>query len=411
VRGFVFNRNKNKKGKKPNWCYVVEFGHTAEGKRDRLWKGGFATKQEAEAALAQALEQLRTEANTTPGNKPLRKNRPGRQSVADYLRSWLVEKEVRNTTLFNYRWIVNYHVIPAVGDILLCNLTTEHIRELYKQKKQQEYSLDTRQRIHGILRSALEDAVKKGLIARNPCHKELCPKPDNKPVSRTAYSVEEIDLMEENAGEITDGDDEKVRVMTDEELNIFLEAISGTRFYAAHLLAVRRGLRRGDVLGLKWRDIDFQRKKLYIRRSLVVCEGKLQFHLPKTERSQRTIHLSDELVRALKSHLKKQNEEKMRRRDTYKDYGLVFATIDGRPYDPNRFVSRHYKPHLKRAGLPNFRYHDLRHTAATMMLKSGVDIKVVSQVLGHYSEAFTLRVYGHVLPGMQEIALARYDNV
>lgn len=101
----------------------------------------------------------------------------------------------------------------------------------------------------------------------------------------------------------------------------------------------------------------------------------------------------------------------MRRRDPSKDHGMVFATIDGRPYDPNRFVSRHYKPYLKRAGMPDFRCHDLRHTAATMMLKNGVDIKVVSQVLGHYSEAFTLMVYGHVLPGMQEAALSRFDNV
>lgn len=147
----------------------------------------------------------------------------------------------------------------------------------------------------------------------------------------------------------------------------------------------------------------------YLLMKLVVCEGRLVFHKPKTKRSRRTISLSDELVKALREHQARQNELCMARRDTYENHDLVFPTIDGKPFCPNRFVSRHFKKWLRRAKLPEFRFHDLRHTAATMMLKDGVNVKVVSEILGHASEAFTLRVYGHVLPGMQKEALMKYD--
>jgi integrase len=142
----------------------------------------------------------------------------------------------------------------------------------------------------------------------------------------------------------------------------------------------------------------------------VVYRGKPVFHPLKTERALRTVKLSDELVKSLHEHKARQNEEKMRRRVTYKDHGLVFPTQDGLPFDPNRLVKRYFKPLLVKAGLPDFRYHDLGHTAATMMLKDGVPVKVVSEILGHANEVFTMRVYGHVLPRMQEIALALFDK-
>lgn len=348
------------------------------------------------------------------------------QTTAEYLLNWLTnhKKNLRDTSAENYRWILETHVIPVIGSILLRKLRREHIEELYAAKA--TYSLNTRQRIHGILRTALTDAQGKKLIFEHPCPKDLRPAKRNKPEDRGSYSITEIfdisDSLELNA------EDEHVNAMTDDELELFLRVAYGTRFYAAYLLAARRGPRRGEILGLAWRDIDFRRKTLTIYRSLVVCNGRLVFHVPKTERSRRTISLSDELVEAFRKHLSEQNRQKMERRNTYKDHGLVFTTVDGKPFCPNRFLGRHFKKLLKRADkkrkeeqkasgilsvqdkpLTSFCFHDLRHTAATMMLKDGVNIKIVSQVLGHASEAFTMQVYQHVLPGMQEEALRKYD--
>lgn len=405
ARGHIINRGKHNKNKKPNWGFVVDAGYDDRGRRKRVWRSGYATRREAEDALALFLAEL---AAGRPPNAPQPKRRGPKvlragQPLADYLRDWLANRSVQDTTAANYRWLIEKHIVPEIGDVLLANLNQDHVRKLYGAKA--GYSLNTRQRLHGVLRAALEDAVEDGLIAKNPCSRKLRPAREGIFNRNLSYSVAEIDDIPDDE----DGDNERINAMTDEELDRFLQAVRGTRFFAAHLLAIRRGLRRGEILGLRWRDIDFRRKTLTVRRSLVLCQGRPVFHGPKTRRSKRTISLSDEILDALKEHRQRQKEQQMARRDVYRDYDLVFCTIDGRPYCPNRFRERHFKKHLRQAGLPDFRFHDLRHTAATMMLKDGVHVKVVSEVLGHASEAFTLRVYGHVLPGMQESALKKYD--
>lgn len=414
MRGHVRNRNKGRKARdgrpaKPNWCYVIDIGYDECGKRRQVWCSGFATQREAEEAMHRHLAQIAEGADPgAAGEKKKPRRSRSQLTVAEYLMDWLGRRrdQLRGTSESNYRWIFKAHVIPEIGNILLAKLNSGHIQELYAKKA--GYALNTRQRIHGVLRTAMQDAVEAGLINHNPVEKKLCPKQRRDARRQKAYTIDDLDTLDEI--EFEDREDKRVAAMNDEELNRFLSAVRGTRFYAAHLLAARRGLRRGEVLGLRWRDIDFRHKTLTVRRSLVVVDGKLAVHPPKTERGRRTIVLSDELLVALKEHQRRQNEEKMRRRNTHRDRDLVFATQDGGFYDPNRFVQRHFKKYLKRAGLTEYRFHDLRHTAATMMLRDGVDLKVASQILGHASEAFTLQVYGHVLTGMQEAALARYDG-
>lgn len=396
ARGHVINRGKQNKSKKANWGFVVDVGINDRGKRERVWRSGYATQREAEDALAFFLADL--VAGRDP-NAPKPKRRGpkalrGRQPLADYLRDWLANRSVQDTTTVNYRWLIENHIIPEVGDVLLGNLDQENIRSPYKAKA--GYSLNTRQRLHGVLRTALGDAMEDGLITKNPCSRKLRPSRENKSNCNLSYSVAEIDDIPDDE----DRDDEWINAMTDEELDLFLEAVRGTRFYAAHLLAVRRGLRRGEVLGLRWRDIDFRRKTLTVRRSLVICQGRPVFHKPKTQRSRRTISLSDELVDALKEHRLKQKEQQMARRNTTR-----ITTWCLPPSTVSRTVQTGFGSGTSRSIFSG------RHTAATMMLKDGVNVKIVSEILGHASEAFTLRVYGHVLPGMQEEALRKYDSI
>jgi integrase len=406
MRGHIINRGN---AKSPNWGFVVTLNYDEDGKRHQYWRSGFQSEREAQAALNRILVELEDDPKRIR-QKPV-KDPLNRQTLAEYLRGWMEKKtELRNTAGANYNYLIEQLIIPGIGKIFLGNLASEHIRELYEALKTKGYALNTRQRAHSILRAALEKAVQEKLIFMNPCFKDLRPKKENWSTGKTTFGLDEIDALDEDTANPDHDDLEPFHAMTDEEQARFLFIVKGTRFFAAHLLAIKRGLRRGEVLGLRWRDIDFKRHTLVIRRSLVVCSGKIGFQKPKTKRSMRTIHLSPELLIALQDHLAKQREEKMMRRRTYEDYDLVFPTWDGKPYDPNRFVRRHYKKYLVKAGLPKFRFHDLRHTAATMMIKDGVNVQVVSQVLGHASEAFTLRVYGHLLPGMQKMALSEFDS-
>lgn len=411
MRGCIIDRGKRTKNKKANWGYVVDLGIDKDGKRQREWKSGFATKRDAEEALNRRLVELAENKNLRSKPQPRKlRRKSGRITLADYSANWLDDRKdiIRISSWNNYEWAFRCHINPALGNKFLHELTEDDIRSLLKSK---EGALKTRQRIYNALRIALGEAVGT-YLSTNPCTEKLRPKQERRPRDNKAYTVFDLDLLDEQVAN-EDPKDLKVHAMTDEQCELFLSIIRGTRFYAAHLLAVRRGLRRGEVLGLRWTDIDFNRQLVTVNRSLVALNGKPVFHPPKTEKSRRTILLSDELVDALRAHKEAQDVLKAERK-TYVDYRLVFPTIDGKPFDPNRFYSRHFKKliakHDTEGQLKDFTFHDLRHTAATMMLKAGVNFKVLSEILGHASVAFTMRVYQHVLPGMQEEALRAYDS-
>lgn len=198
--------------------------------------------------------------------------------------------------------------------------------------------------------------------------------------------------------------------LTPEQARAFLEAAKGERLEALYTVAEALGLRRSEALGLQWQDIDFEAETLRVRFSLQRIEGKLQLVEPKSAKSKRTIAMPKATIRALREHKKRQLEEKMLVGPEWHETGFVFTSIIGTPLEPDN-IGRWFKPLLKKAGLPNIRFHDLRHTAASLLLVQGVQPRVVMETLGHSQIALTMNTYSHVMPVLIREAAARMDEI
>jgi integrase len=289
---------------------------------------------------------------------------------------------VRDTTFERYEQVVRLHIRPALGKLKLKNLSPVHVRGLYREKLDAGFSPRTVQYVHVTLHKALKQAIMEGLIPRNATEAVKPPQ-----VRR-----------------------EEMQPLSPEQVRVLLEAARGERLEALYVLAVTTGLRQGELLGLKWEDVDLEAGTLQVRRSLATTKDGPQLTAPKTRGSRRTVRLTQSAVKALKSHLKQQLGEIDRAASLWRENGLVFASETGDPLD-RRYVTTHrFKPLLKRAGLPQIRFHDLRHTCATLLLGRNVNPKVVSEMLGHASIAITLDTYSHVLPNMQSEAAKAMED-
>ena len=202
----------------------------------------------------------------------------------------------------------------------------------------------------------------------------------------------------------------ELRVWNASELQSFLTAISLERLAPAYVLAAHTGMRRGEVLGLRWTDLDTVRKRLSVRQAITTVAYELRISDVKTGTARRTIDLDDPVLARLTAWRKRQAEERLLVGPAYQDHDLVFARPDGKPVHPE-YLSRTFDRVLRAAGLRVIRFHDLRHTHATLLLKAGVPVKVVSERLGHASPGFTLNVYQHVLPGMQAAAAVTFSRL
>jgi len=206
-----------------------------------------------------------------------------------------------------------------------------------------------------------------------------------------------------------------MKVLTPEEAGRFVDAIVYSKWKPLFSLMIATGVRPSEALALKWQDINLEKKRITINRSITRPKpGSSQWNLQetKTTRSRRTIPIPDSVVEDLKEHKKKQNNEIVRAKPgTYTNYGFVFAAENGEPAMENNILRRHFKPLLKSAGLPDIRMYDLRHTHATLLLKAGENPKVVSERLGHASITLTLDTYSHVLPDMQEAAAEKIEGM
>jgi len=180
--------------------------------------------------------------------------------------------------------------------------------------------------------------------------------------------------------------------------------VHGDRLEALYVLTLNTGMRQGELLALKWDDVDLERGVLRVRRTLTHADKAFVLGEPKTKNSRRTIRLTPRAVDALRVHLSRQLEEIEEMGSLYQPGGLIFATESGTIINPSNLRNRSFKPLLKRAGLPPIRFHDLRHTCATLLLGRDVNAKVVSEMLGHSSISITLDIYSHLLPDMQEKA-------
>lgn len=298
-------------------------------------------------------------------------------TVGEYLDKWLKGSQrgtIRQSTYDRYEIAVRVHIKPAVGRLRLRKLTPAHVQEFYTNKLDDGCAPASVNKLHVVLHKALDQAVKWHMIPRNVTQVVKAPRPDAR---------------------------SEMRPLSVEETQRLLEAVRGDRLEALYVLAATTGMRQGELLALKWRDIDLESARLSVRRTVTKDGGKLLLGEPKTKKSRRTIALTDGAVNALRQHITRQMEEMEILGDDYRDEGLVFTSEVGTLINPTNLRRRSLAKLLKRAKLPkSVRFHDLRHTCATLLFTSGVHPKHVQELLGHAGIAITLDTYSHVIPGM-----------
>jgi integrase len=310
----------------------------------------------------------------------------GSLTVEEYLNRWLsdsVKGTVRVSTYERHEAIIRLHIKPSIGRVGLKKLTPAHVRSLYSEKLDAGLAPATVLKVHSTLHKALFQAVSDGIVPRNPADVKA-----PRPAPEEMHPLSEVEAQ--------------ALLQTARE--------SGDRFEALYMLAITTGLRRGELLGLRWNDVNLERGTLRVGRALVREGGRYTVGETKSRRGRRQINLTARTVNALKIHRKKQLEDKMRLAGLYRDHGLIFATGVGTPMNPENLVKRSYKPLLKKAGLPEIRFHDLRHTCATLLLGRGVHPKFVQELLGHATIAMTLDTYSHYLPSMGDQTAEAMEN-
>ena len=298
------------------------------------------------------------------------------QTVTGYITRWLedfAKATLAPRTYHNYKLQIREHIVPAFGMMKLSKLDTPNIQALYTAKLRDGLKPSSVKYIHAVLHCALKKAVELRLIPRNPAASARPPK-----------------IRQE---EITPLDAQQARLL--------LEAAKDDRFECLYILSLTCGLRMGESLGLKWSDIDLDAGTLRVHRQVqrIRDGGGLVFSEPKNA-SRRTIDLPQRAVEALRSYRKRQLEEQLRAGGKWQDNGLVFASRKGTPLDAQNIVNRYFKPLLRHTGLPDIRWHDLRHTCATLLLGRGVHPKMVQHLMGHASIQLTLDRYSHWIPSM-----------
>jgi integrase len=362
------------KRKDGRWCarYTV---HTPAGSKRKPVYG--RTRAEAAEKLAKALAD-REGSRFTFDAKNL--------TVGGYLTRWLehnVQGSVRPITYESYERLVRVHVTPALGYLKLKALAPPHVRALYRSKLEDGLAPRTVQYIHAVLNRALKAAVSDGLIPRNVCKDVGSPR-----VQR-----------------------EEMQYLTREEVRAFFEAASEDRLEALYVLAVTTGLRQGELLGLKWEDVDFEAGKVSVQGTLSAAKKGPMFNSPKRNKSRRNVTLASLAIEALKAHRERQSEEREKLDGLWQDHGLVFASTTGTPLNRHNVFGRSFKPLLNKAGLPHtVRFHDLRHTCATLLCSKNVNPKVVQEMLGHANISQTMDIYSHVLPNMQDEAATAMES-
>jgi integrase len=356
--------------------YVVTHHRHPDGKRYQSAHGGYRTKKEAEAALREVLNRM--DRGSYVASTGL--------TVATYLGDeWLpsIRGTVRQGTHNSYADNMRLHVVPYIGGIRLQSLTPVRLNALYcellatgsKKSKPGGLGATTVRYVHTILSKALKDAVEANLLTVNPATRAKPPK----------------------AG-ATKGRD--MATWTAAQLRTFLGSIEGDRLYAAWVTLASTGMRRGELLGLRWTDVDLDAATLSISRSLTTVGYQMQMSDTKTKRGARMVSLDEVTVAALRTYRRRQSEERLAWGPGYQTLGLVFTKENGSPIHPDRF-SQMFRRLSKATELPSIRLHDLRHTHASIALRAGVHAKVISERLGHSTIAMTIDVYAHAIPAMQ----------
>ena len=378
MRGHIVKRYKG------SYTIVLNLGvEPASGKRKQQWVSVKGTKKEAEKRLAELLHQIDTGTFM----------KPGKTTLAEYLGRWLkdyVWPNLAPRTAEGYQYITRIHLIPCLGNILLTQLKPEHLQKYYSEKLlhgrwDNKGGLSPRsvRHHHMVLHCALQSAVKWGLIQRNPADAVTPPK---------AHKPE-------------------IQTWDEYEICRFLETTRESTYYPIFYLALFTGLRRSELLALRWQDVDSIYCQIYVSRSMHHLKtGELIFRQPKSTKGNRTVALSPSTIEMLREYREKRAAEAVMLEKPITDNDLVFCHPNGSPLLPDT-ISHAWDKAVRRAGLRVIRLHDARHTHASYMLKQGIHPKVVQERLGHSSIQVTLDTYSHVAPGIQEKAAARLDDV
>jgi integrase len=361
--GAIYPRNDGR------WAGAVELGWR-DGKRQRKTVYGKTRKEVAEKINRLLRDHQEHEIRADE-----------RLTVEKYLTEWLqaMEVVVRPRTWRRYEELIRRHAVPHVGRIRLTRLSAEHLQHLYAELILGGLAAATVVQLHRILHNALGQAVRWDLVGRNVA--DLV-----KPPRVPRYEL---------------------TTLSPEQSRQFLDAARGDRLEALYVLAITTGMRLGELLRLRWREVDLEARVLSIRGA-PPGEGGAG---PKTERSRRPVVLTEVAAAALRRHRAAQAAERIRAGAAWQNGDLVFANTVGGPLNQSNLRLRSFHPLLKRAGLPMMRFHDLRHSAATLLLGMGVHPKVVSEMLGHAQVSITLDVYSHVTATMQHQAVNALNDL
>ncbi len=351
---------KVKKHKKGGFYKAITL---ANGKRKFVYG-------KSKAVVAEKEREVRKEFEDGVTGEPI--------TLGDFLKRWLndsVKGSVRQSTCDRYERISRVHITPELGDVKVKNVKPLQVLALYRKKLDSGLSPRTVQYIHRTLHRAFVQAVKWGYVGRNVCDAVESPKPTKKEF--TPLSPEQVDVL--------------------------ISATDNTRDRALYLLAVTTGMRQGELLALRWDDVDLKERVVRVRRSLSITTEGVSFVPPKSAKGKRSIGLTASTVRVLEHY----------RADSGHPGGevLVFGSRNGTPWAPQNLVRRNFKPLLRRARLPDIRFHDLRHTTATLLLSRNVHPKIVQEMLGHSSITLTLDTYSHYVPSLGEKATIAMEEM
>lgn len=353
-----------------SWTIQIYAGRDPEtGRKRYVSRTVRGSKKDAETALANLSRAQETGLDLTAA----------RLTVAAFLERWLaVSKErVKSRTHFRYAELLKLHVKPLIGSTQLAKLRPLHIEELYGVLLKRGLSGTTVLQVHRVLHAAFNQAVKWQLLDRNPADAVSAPRKTSK----------------------------EAAFLTADQIPLLLDAVRGFQIELPALIALGTGMRLGEVLGLRWQDVDLDAAVARVRQTL---QTTMEFDTPKSHRSTRSLTLPAFLVEALRSHRKVQNERRLMLGESWQDLDLVCERGDGLPLRPDT-ISKQFRVATKEAGL-DITFHGLRHTHASLMLSAGTDLKVTSARLGHSSISITADLYTHVTSGADRAAAAALDE-
>lgn len=336
-------------------------------KRNRTTKTVRGTKKEAEQQMRQMIADVEKGYHVT--NTKI--------TVVEWVQTWLevyIIPNVSPTTLSRYEGMIKRYINPLLGNLQVQQLSTLAIQAWVNNLKVspvsgKEMSASTIKHVYHVLKGAMDKAVLAGIIPRSPCQGIMLPKGHKKPAI----------------------------VYTEEQIKQLIAAAKGTEMELIIDLELCMGLRRGELLGLQWDDVDWENNKIHVHRNRVVVNGKSLLKDPKTAAGNRTLDVPVQLIQKLRSHRTQCMENQLRMGKAYTVTNYIIVHPDGKPIYPE-YVSQLLTKLQIRADLPQCRFHDLRHLCASIMLKQGINVKVAQERLGHADISTTLNIYSHVLP-------------